>query len=171
MNKSFVRLTKQKKWYVNGWIKSLEVTRGIDGSAHPHFHCLLMVSPSYFGVNYINQEEWTGLWQRAARLDYEPQVYIRAISKRQNPIVLIPEILKYSLKESDLYKSKEFLLGVTRQLYKMRCVSVGGVLRQYFKRIEEKPEDLITINELKTESEIDESSLKIPHYIKLSKKE
>ena len=159
MNKSFVRLTKQKKWYVNGWIKSLEVTRGIDGSAHPHFHCLLMVSPSYFGVNYINQEEWTGLWQRAARLDYEPQVYIRAISKRQNPIVLIPEILKYSLKESDLYKSKEFLLGVTRQLYKMRCVSVGGVLRQYFKKIEEESEDLITINELKTESEIDEGHL------------
>ena len=41
----------------------------------------------------------------------------------------------------------------------MRYVSVGGVLRQYFKNIEEEPEDLITINELKTESEIDEGHL------------
>ena len=159
MNKSFVRLTKLKCWSVQGWIKSLEVTRSYDGNAHPHFHCLLMVSPSYFSRNYISYEDWTGLWQKAARLDYKPQVYIRAVSKNQNPTILIPEILKYSLKESDLYKSKEFLLEVTRQLYKMRCISVGGVLRQYLKKIEEEPEDLISINELETEDEFDEGHL------------
>ena len=48
MNKSFKRLTKLQQWAIEGWIKSLEVMQGEDGNAHPHFHCLLMVSPSYF---------------------------------------------------------------------------------------------------------------------------
>ena len=159
MNKSFARLTKLRRWSIDGWIKSLEVTRGQDGSAHPHFHCLLMVPLSYFGRNYINQKEWVNLWRRAARLEYKPQVYIRAISKAQNPVILIPEILKYSLKESDLYKSKEFLLQVTKQLYKMRSIAVGGLLRGYMRKIEEESEDLINGDEIKTENEIDEGHL------------
>ena len=158
MNKSFKRLTMLKQWAVEGWIKSLEVTRGRDGSAHPHFHCLLMVSPSYFGHNYLNYDDWAELWQRAARLDYKPQVYIRAVAKDRDPTILIPEILKYSVKESDLYKSKEFLLGITEQLYKIRRVSVGGVLRSYLKKLEEEPEDLIGKDE-KNENEVDEGHL------------
>ena len=159
MNKSFARLTKLKQWSVEGWIKSLEVTRGKDGSSHPHFHCLLMVPSSYFNRDYVSQEEWVNLWQKAARLNYRPQVYIRAISKEQNPVILIPEILKYSLKESDLYKSKEFLLEVTKQLYKIRSISVGGLLRNYMRKIEEEPEDLISNDETKTEDKIDEGHL------------
>ena len=159
MNKSFARLTKLKRWSFDGWIKSLEVTRGDDGSAHPHFHCLLMVPLSYFSRNYISHGEWVNLWQRAARLEYKPQVCIRAVSKEQDPVILIPEVLKYSLKESDLYKNKEFLLEVTRQLYKMRSIAVGGLLRGYMRKIEEEPEDLIYGDELKTESEVDEGHL------------
>ena len=159
MNKSFLRLTKFKDWSVEGWIKSLEVTRSKDGKAHPHFHCLLMVTPSYFSRDYLSYQDWTNLWERAARLDYKPQVYVRAVAEDQNPTMLIPEILKYSLKESDLYKSKEFLLGVTKQLYKMRCISVGGILRPYMRKLEEEPEDLIGVDEIKTENEVDEGHL------------
>ena len=158
MNKSFKRLTKLKQWSIEGWIKSLEVTRGEDGSAHPHFHCLLIVSPSYFGHNYLNHDEWAELWQRSGRLDYKPQVSIRAVDKNHDPTILIPEILKYSVKESDLYKSKEFLLGITEQLYKVRRVSVGGILRSYMKKLEEEPEDLIGKNE-ENENEVDEGHL------------
>ena len=156
MNKSFKRLTKLKKWSFDGWIKSLEVTRGKDGSAHPHFHCLLMVSSNYFRRNYLNYDQWACLWQKAARLDYKPQIYVRAVSKDRDPTILIPEILKYSLKESDLYKDKEFLLGITEQLYKIRCISVGGVLRPYMKKLEEEPEDLIGQDE---KNEVDEGHL------------
>ena len=158
MNKAFKRLTMLKRWAVEGWIKSLEVTRGKDGSAHPHFHCLLMVSPSYFRHNYLNYDEWSELWQRSARLNYKPQVHVRAVAKDRDPTVLIPEILKYSVKESDLYKSKEFLLGITEQLYKIRRVSVGGILRPYMKKLEEKPEDLIGHDE-ENENEVDEGHL------------
>ena len=157
MNKSFTRLTRFKRWSFEGWIKSLEVTWGKDDSAHPHFHCLLMVSPAYFTHNYISQDEWTELWRKAARLDYKPQVYVRAVAKDRDPTILIPEILKYSVKESDLYKSKEFLLGITGQLYKVRRISVGGVLRSYMKKLEEEPEDLIGNDNL--ESEVDEGHL------------
>ena len=158
MNKSFKRLTMLKQWAVEGWIKSLEVTRGKDSSAHPHFHCLLVVSSSYFRRNYLNYDDWTELWQRAARLDYKPQVYVRAVAKNRDPAVLIPEILKYSVKESDLYKSKEFLLGITEQLYKLQRISVGGILRPYLKKLEKEPEDLIGKDE-ENENEVDEGHL------------
>ena len=71
MNKSFRRLIRCKQWIIEGWIKSLEVTWGKDGSAHPHFHCLLMVSSNYFSRNYLNYDEWADLWQRLTRLDYK----------------------------------------------------------------------------------------------------
>lgn len=51
MHESFKRMTKLKDFPAVGWIKSTEVTRGKDGSAHPHFHCLLMVQSRYFGVS------------------------------------------------------------------------------------------------------------------------
>ena len=158
MNKSFARLTKLKQWAIDGWIKSLEITRGKDGSAHPHFHCLLMVSSNYFRRNYLNYNDWAKLWQRAARLDYKPQVYIRAVDKDRDPTILIPEILKYSVKESDLYESKEFLLGITEQLYKLRRIAVGGILRPYLKKLEKEPKDLIGKNE-ENENEVDEGHL------------
>ena len=131
---------------------------GKDDSAHPHFHCLLMVFPSYFSRNYLNYDDWVELWQRAARLNYKPQIYVRAVDKDRDPAILVPEILKYSVKESDLYKSKEFLLGITEQLYKVRRVSVGGILRPYMRKLEEEPEDLIGHNK-ENENELDEGHL------------
>ena len=47
MNTAFQRLKDRKEFRpVQGWIRTTEVTRGSDGSAHPHFHTLMMVPPS-----------------------------------------------------------------------------------------------------------------------------
>lgn len=146
MHKGFIRLTKLKEFPAIGWIKSTEVTRGKTppGSAHPHFHILLMVPPSYFsGQAYLSQKRWSELWQQAARLEYEPMVHVKAVNKRHNPQILIPEILKYQVKESDLVADRSWFLELTKQLHKTRAVSVGGVLRDYFKILEEEPTDLI----------------------------
>jgi plasmid rolling circle replication initiator protein Rep len=144
MHKSFVRLTKLKDWPADGWIKSTEVTRGKDGSAHPHFHCLIMVPASYFsGQAYLSQKRWSELWQQCARLDYQPMTHIKAVAKYHDPRSLIPEILKYQVKESDLVVDKAWFLELTKQLHKTRAVSVGGVLRDYMKALEEEPENLI----------------------------
>ncbi len=143
VNKSFIRLTKLKVFPADGWIKSVEVTMGRDGNAHPHLHILLMVPPSFFGRNYINQDEWSELWQKCLRIDYKPMTHVRAIAKTQNPVVIIPEILKYQVKESDLIADREWFLELTKQLHKTRAVAVGGVLRGYMKALEEEPEDLV----------------------------
>lgn len=156
MNKSFVRLTKLKDWPGVGWIKSVEVTRGKDGNAHPHIHCLLMVAPGYFGPNYLSQERWVELWQKSLRIDYKPQTHVRAIAKHQDPMVIIPEILKYQVKESDLVVNREWFLELTRQLHKTRAVAVGGVLREYMRELEQEPEDLIG---QENQGEVDEGHL------------
>nr|WP_244142010.1 protein rep [aff. Roholtiella sp. LEGE 12411] len=143
MNKSFIRLTKLKDFPGVGWIKSIEVTRGRDGKAHPHIHCLLMVASGYFGPNYLSQERWTKLWQQSAQLDYKPITHVKAIAKHHDPTVIVPEILKYQVKESDLIANREWFLELTKQLHKSRAVAVGGVLRSYIAELEREPKDLI----------------------------
>jgi plasmid rolling circle replication initiator protein Rep len=144
MHKSFERMSKLKSFPAVGWLKSVEVTRGKDGSAHPHFHCLLMVSSTYFnGINYIKQSDWIQIWKKSLRIDYEPIVDVRAIKKGSNPEVLIPELLKYCTKESDLVADKEWFLEFTRQMHNSRNISTGGLLKKYLKELEQEPEDLI----------------------------
>jgi plasmid rolling circle replication initiator protein Rep len=143
MHDSFSRMVKLKSFPAVGWLKSTEVTRGKDGSAHPHFHCLLMVQPGYFGKNYMKQTEWVQMWRRSLRIDYDPVVEVRALKKDSNPVVLIPELLKYCTKESDLVADKEWFLELTRQMHNARVVSTGGLLKNYLKELEHEPEDLI----------------------------
>lgn len=149
MNRSFQRLSQRKVWPAVGWLRSTEVTRGRDGSAHPHFHCLLMVAPGYFsGKSYLKQANWVELWKKAARLDYAPILDVQAVKQGQQPMDLVPELLKYCVKESDLVRDREWFLELTRQMKKMRSIATGGVLKQYLKELEEDPDDLIGESEL-----------------------
>ena len=143
MNKAFARLTKLKVFPAHGWIKSVEVTHGRDGNAHPHFHCLLIVPAGYFGAGYLSQKRWAELWQQCTRLDYEPMCHIKAIDKSYNPMKIIPEILKYQVKESDLISDRAWFLELTNQLHNTKSVAVGGILRDYLKALEQEPTDLI----------------------------
>lgn len=143
MNQAWQRFSQLKKFPALGWIKSMEVTRGKDRSAHPHFHCLLLVKPGYFGKNYLKQAEWVEMWQQSLRIDYKPVLDVQAVKQGQQPMQLVPELLKYCVKESDLVFDREWFLELTRQLHKMRAISVGGVLKEYLKALEEEPEDLI----------------------------
>ncbi|WP_373385776.1 protein rep, partial [Klebsiella pneumoniae] len=64
-------------------LRSTEITvNEQDGSYNQHLHVLLFVKSSYFtgdSVNYITQAEWTDLWQRALKVDYEPVVHVQAV--------------------------------------------------------------------------------------------
>ncbi|MFE1744946.1 protein rep [Coleofasciculus sp. H7-2] len=111
MNKAFKRLTELKAWPAKGWIKSVEVTIGRDWvSAHPHLHILALVQPSYFSHGYLSQAKWVELWQQCLRINYKPVIDVRAIAKHHDPTLLIPEILKYQVKESDLVANREWFL-------------------------------------------------------------
>ncbi|QLE50677.1 replication protein [Nostoc sp. C057] len=158
INKAFKRFTELKVWPAKGWVKSIEVTKGRDGvSAHPHLHILAMVPPSYFSHAYLSHAKWVALWQQCLRIDYHPVVHTSAIAKHHNPSLLIPEILKYQVKESDLVGDREWFLELTRQLHKSRAIAVGGILRQYMRELEEKNQDLI--DESEETDEVDGKSL------------
>jgi plasmid rolling circle replication initiator protein Rep len=143
MNRGYQRLVQLKAFPGEGWLRSTEVTRGRDGSAHPHFHCLLLVPRSYFGKKYIRQDEWVEMWRKCMRLDYDPVLDVQAVKQGSKPMDLVPELLKYCTKESDLVADREWFLELTRQMHKMRAVATGGVLKEYLKELEEEPEDLI----------------------------
>ncbi|MCZ5740480.1 protein rep, partial [Escherichia coli] len=60
MNAAFQRMKVRKEFLpVQGWIRTTEVTRGSDGSAHPHFHTLMMAPPGMLnGKSYVRHERW-----------------------------------------------------------------------------------------------------------------
>ena len=157
MNAAWQRLIKRKEFRpVLGWVRTTEVTRGRDGSAHPHFHALLMVPPSMLsGVNYVKQARWVELWQEAMRLDYAPVVDVRAVKSKapkegqteaeaaaaalQNAVA---ETLKYSVKPSDMTDDPAWFLEMTKQVHKRRFVATGGALKDVLRVEEETDEDL-----------------------------
>lgn len=170
MHESWRRLVKRKEFVqVQGWIRATEVTRGDDDTAHPHYHCLLMVKPGYFSNGYVSQERWSEIWGDCLRIEYSPIVDVRAVRPKRgiqegeeqaSIMSALVETLKYSVKPSDVLKApanmtpisivlenKTWLVELTKQLHKTRAVATGGVFKQYFKTLEEEPEDLIHADE------------------------
>lgn len=139
------RLTELKVFPAVGWVRSMEVTCGRSGDAHPHFHSLLMVQPEYFKARYLKQSQWAELWQQSLRIDYRPIVDIRVVDPEYQPwrrtdVMIehrlwnaVSEILKYSVKVSDMLKDDQWFLTVCDEVWKMRAVAVGGVLKRYIK--------------------------------------
>lgn len=145
MNKGFKRLSELKSFPGKGYIKTTEVTYGKNppGSAHPHFHILMMVAPSYFSHGYLSQAKWVAFWQQSLRIDYKPILDIQTLKPEDSLIGLLAEVIKYSVKESDLMFDQEWFLELTRQLHRTKAIAVGGVLRDYMRELEQEPEDLI----------------------------
>ncbi len=140
MNAAFKRMEKRKELApLQGWIRATEVTQGKDGSAHPHFHCLLMVPPSWFsGVAYVKQARWVELWRDCLRVNYEPNVDIRTVKMKTGEVMAnvaeqlqsaVAETLKYSVKPEDMANDPDWFLELTRQLHKRRFISTGGALK------------------------------------------
>jgi plasmid rolling circle replication initiator protein Rep len=142
---AFSKLTRRRSWPGVAWVRSLEVTRGDNGSAHPHLHVLLFVRPGYFGKGYISQPRWRSLWQECLKIDYLPVVHVARVKANKGDDsdirIAILETLKYGVKPEDLVADAEWLYGITRELHNVRSVSIGGDLKGYLK--ESEPEDLI----------------------------
>lgn len=158
MNAAFQRLKDHKEFRgVLGWVRTTEVTRGKDGNAHPHFHILLMVSPSMLsGDGYVKHARWVELWRDCLRVEYDPNVDIRVVKSRKPKdgeslpcsVVdqlrgVVVETLKYSTKPADMLVDPEWFLELTRQVHKRRFVATGGVLKDVLQLERETNEDLI----------------------------
>lgn len=151
MAKGWKRLTELRTWPARGWVRAVEITRSQKyRSAHPHYHCLLMVAPAYFQGDYLQQEQWANLWQRCLRIHYKPVVDIRAVKLAlvpdtqrvnkppKNMWVAVAEILKYAVKPSDMVRDHDWFLTLTDQLHHTRSVAIGGILKRYIKEREQE---------------------------------
>jgi hypothetical protein len=157
MGEAWDRMSRRKRFPALGWVRSVEVTRSLDGTAHPHYHCLLAVPASYFGRDYLKQADWTELWKQALRVNYAPIVDVRSVKAKfqVNPtddaqraiFQAICETLKYSVKESDLTADAAWLAELTDQLHKTRAIATGGILKDYLIEEDEKKDDLTHVEE------------------------
>jgi plasmid rolling circle replication initiator protein Rep len=149
LHRGWARLIKLRSWPARGWVRAVEITRSQrDRTAHPHYHCLLMVPPAYFQSDYLKQEEWRDLWQQCLRISYRPIVDIRVVrlalvpdSHRVNPLpknmwAAVAEILKYAVKPSDMVRDHDWFLALTDQLHYTKPVAIGGILKHYIKERE-----------------------------------
>lgn len=156
MNKAWHRLVKRKELkHVLGWIRTTEITRGQDGSAHPHFHALMIVPPTMFTKHYIKQLRWIELWRDCARLDYEPIVDVRTVKPKapkegqtaldttaQALGAAAAETLKYAVKPSDMLADEAWFLELTKQTHRLRFIATGGALKDVLKVEQESDKDL-----------------------------
>src|SRR4028119_1943207 len=170
MNAAWSKLTRRKEFPALGFIRSVEVTRNSeDGTAHPHFHCLILVPAGYFKRGYISQANWAALWQSCLKTDYTPVVDVRAVKPKKTPLNAKPdplnkamaqavcETLKYSVKPGDLLGDPKWLDELTKQLQKTRAISIGGCLKEFFS--DDDPEDLINAEIQENEKTDDEAYL------------
>ena len=139
MNKAFKLLTLSEEFSssVLGYIRALEVLGGNTQAeeAHPHFHCLLVVKPSYFtGRCYISQARWSELWRRSLKADYTPVVDVRRIRQKSaewsDVDSAIFETLKYLAKPQDIQRlSQVDFEELDRQMRNAKQYTRGGLLK------------------------------------------
>lgn len=144
MSKSWNKFIKYSELSaIDGFVRTTEVTRGKDGSAHPHFHCLLFVKSSFFTHSYVKQSRFRELWQKALESDYLPVVNVKAV-KGDSPDKAVLETLKYSTKVADMFDDHDWFRQLTLQTHKLRFVATGGILKNCLKNEEDiTNEDMI----------------------------
>lgn len=103
--------TKAYKMAVKGFFRALEVTRNkMDGTYHPHFHCILAVPLDYAESElYIPREEWLKMWRKCYQDESIISLDVR-MAKGKNAETdncvealssAVAEIAKYAVKSSD----------------------------------------------------------------------
>lgn len=138
MNDAFRRMGNRDFWSRNvlGAVRFTEIKdRGLDPTtAHPHFHCLLLVRPSMFaGVNYVPEEQWSSEWQQALQVAYTPHVKAQRFLGQGD--VLKEDILKavsYSMKPRLHTPGRNWFFTMNEQTKWMRQVESFGLLREMF---------------------------------------
>lgn len=161
MQSAWARLRKLKQFSLiadlGGYLKSFEVTRSASDQAHPHFHILLHVPASYFvGSSYLTQSDWTDMWRRSLRVNYQPVVDIRVVGGRrtyqlpgetayQKIFRGVLETVKYETKVGELIYFPDFFRKMVLQLRGKRSIELGGTLRDYLS--DELPDFILPLQE------------------------
>jgi hypothetical protein len=114
------------------YLKKLEVTRAVDGKAHPHIHSMLALPHGWTERNSL-----LNMWQDAGRMRYTPDVYWRRIQREQTGEVTreLTYILKQPLRVNrEMLNDPAFVLAAATSLAAVRTTSAGGAFRKYAAR-------------------------------------
>ena len=158
MSAAWKRMTNRNTWPTLGFLRSVEVTRGNDGKAHPHYHVLLMVPAGYFSTKmnmYMDVEKWRDYWASALGVPseslYPPFASVCSKSMRKSKgagvkntskniddiAAAVCEVVKYAVKGNDILKlsknndGREWFRELDVQLSGTKSVITGGVIKQY----------------------------------------
>lgn len=150
MNKAFTKMMRSDRVQHYGYIRALEVSMGETGvkRCHPHFHVLIAVPADYFDKNkalYISTEEWSRLWAKYLKIDYDPTVYVTAVKENSelSQSEAIGEIVKYCSKPTDLLKDKQWTLTYIKEILGLKRITTAGLFRKHLSALEQEPDDLI----------------------------
>ena len=156
MNAAWHRLKNRANWPTPYWFRRTEVTVGYpqpDGEcmAHPHFHVLLLVRPSYFTRDYIKQTTWQKMWMESARLDYAPVVDVRTAKTKSGggsstgdaAKAAIVEAAKYTTKAVALMELGTAISEFHQQLRHRRLYAVSKELRRFINDADPQGADLM----------------------------
>ena len=139
LSKAWRKLTLRADWPGVAYLRSVEMTEGSRGLAHPHIHAVVAVRPGFFrGKSYIKQERWRQMWAEAAGVDYLPSVHVRAIKTLESATQEVTKAVNYSLKLSTA--APEFLARCAAAMKGKRSIEAGGFLRGWLKRARVKAE-------------------------------
>jgi Replication protein len=118
------------------YIKKLEVTRAVDGKAHPHIHSMLALPRGWTETNNVMR-----MWQHAGRMRYTPDVYWRRIQPERtgDAVRELTYILKQPLQVNrEMLNDPAFILAAATSLAGVRTTAAGGAFREFAARRLEK---------------------------------
>ena len=156
MNRAWRRFTARSFFPTSLWFRRTEVTVGSTPGdtaymAHPHFHVLLLVKPSYFGKEYVKQSTWQKEWMDSARLDYVPVVDVRTAkansgsgsSSAGDAKSSVLEAAKYAAKATELMELGPAITTLHHQLRSRRLYATSTELRKYIKSGDISPDEMM----------------------------
>jgi plasmid rolling circle replication initiator protein Rep len=126
-----------------GFLRTVEITYNeVSRDWHPHIHSILAVDSSYFKGDYLSTTDWRKLWDRAAKLNYESVVDVRAVSEDRTSA--IAEVAKYAVKPSSLNisgNSSAVYSELLEATFGRRLRSFGGIFREAVKALRINEDD------------------------------
>jgi plasmid rolling circle replication initiator protein Rep len=166
---AFHRLTMTKPFLrsILGYFRKIEISHNWHkNDYHPHLHVLLAVSPLYFdfrdtNILFLAYEWWREAWRMALGVDYEPQIWLRAIKKSYltdvkgmesvQDISPVLEISKYVSKATDYIapssmqhsqnRTNEAVWHLDGALAGRRLVAYGGDMKRVHRLINKQEKE------------------------------
>lgn len=168
MNKAWNRMKQCSFFPTDIWFRRTEITIGSTPigrtessagagpglfplTAHPHFHVLLLVKPSYFSHGYVKKSEWQKQWQMALRETYAPVVDVRVAKSNSGsgstPDVdaksAVLEAAKYSAKAAQLMELGPAITELHWQLRNRRLHAMSKELANYVRDGDVSEEEML----------------------------